>query len=164
MTQYNTLNIELSNSQLNKLKSGIENGTEVTLSPSSNVIGDSNDNTNFSHKLFLIDTHVSNIRKAFANGSSANIKFSKTQFSKMVQLGGFGSFLFLRALLNPLDTARKMRKIGEKIIGSGITLTSNEIKDIMKEISSSENRAILLKGTIKQFISQKGVLLNFIRF
>ena len=31
MTQYNTLNIKLSNSQLNKLKSGIKNGSEVTL-------------------------------------------------------------------------------------------------------------------------------------
>ena len=30
MTQYNTLNIHLSNSQLNKLKSGIKNGTEIT--------------------------------------------------------------------------------------------------------------------------------------
>ena len=30
MTQYNTLNVKLTNSQLNKLKSGITNGTEVT--------------------------------------------------------------------------------------------------------------------------------------
>ena len=43
MTQYNTLNVKLSNSQLNKLKSGIKNGTEVTLKISSNVAGDSND-------------------------------------------------------------------------------------------------------------------------
>ena len=31
MTQYNTLNVTLSNPQLNKLKSGIKNNTEVTL-------------------------------------------------------------------------------------------------------------------------------------
>ena len=43
MTQYNTLNVKLSNSELNKLKSGIKNGTEVTLKISSNVVGDSND-------------------------------------------------------------------------------------------------------------------------
>ena len=30
MTQYNTLNVKLSNSQLNKSKSGIKNGTEIT--------------------------------------------------------------------------------------------------------------------------------------
>ena len=43
MTQYNTLDVKLSNSQLNKLKSGIQNGAEVTLKISSNVVGDSND-------------------------------------------------------------------------------------------------------------------------
>ena len=68
----------MSNSQLNKLKSAIKNGTEVTLKLSSNVIGSSNDETNFSHKLLLTDAQVSKIRKAFANGLSANIKFSKT--------------------------------------------------------------------------------------
>ena len=56
ITQYN-----LSNSELNKYKSGIENGTEVTLKISSNIVGDSNE-----------------ICKAFANNSSANIKLSKT--------------------------------------------------------------------------------------
>ena len=65
------------NSQLNKLKSGIKNGTEVTLNLSSNVIGDSNDAINFPQRLLLTDTQVSRLRKAFANGSSANIKFLK---------------------------------------------------------------------------------------
>ena len=78
----------MSNSQLNKLKSGIKNGTEVTLNLSSNLIENSNDETNFSHKLLLTDTQVSKIRKAFANGSSANIKFSKTQLPKIIQSGG----------------------------------------------------------------------------
>ena len=50
MIHYNTLNVKLSNSQLNKLKSKIKNGTEVTLNLSSNLIGNSNDETNF-HKL-----------------------------------------------------------------------------------------------------------------
>ena len=75
MTQYNTLNLKLSNLQLNKLKSAIKNRIEVTLNLSSNVVGDSNDEANFQHKLLLTDTQVSNICKAFANGSSANIKF-----------------------------------------------------------------------------------------
>ena len=47
MTQYNTLNVKLSNYQINKLKSGINIGTEVTLKISSNVVGDSNDKNNF---------------------------------------------------------------------------------------------------------------------
>ena len=94
MTQYNSLNVKLSNSQLNKLKSAIKNETEVILRLSLNMIGDSNDETNFPHKLLLTDRQVSNIRKAFANNSSVEIKFSKTQLLKMIQLGGFlGRFL-----------------------------------------------------------------------
>ena len=82
MTQYNNLNVKLSNQQLDKLKSGIQNGTEVTLKISSNIIGDSNDENNFPHKFLLINTQVSKFRKAFANGSSANMKLSKTHLHK----------------------------------------------------------------------------------
>ena len=53
MTQHNTLNVRLSNSQLFKSKSGVKNSTEATLNLSSNVIGDFNDETNFPHKLLL---------------------------------------------------------------------------------------------------------------
>ena len=48
MTQYNILNVKLSNSQLNKLKSGIRYVAWAVLNFSSNVIGNSNDKTNFS--------------------------------------------------------------------------------------------------------------------
>ena len=58
MTQYNTLNVKFSNSQLNKLKSAIKNGTEVTLNLSLNLICNSNDETNFPHKLLLTNTQV----------------------------------------------------------------------------------------------------------
>ena len=67
--------MKLSNSQLNKLKSGIKNRTEVTLNISSKLVVESNDETNFLHELLLTNTQVSKIRKAFAYGSSANIKF-----------------------------------------------------------------------------------------
>ena len=50
MTQYDTLNVKLSNSQLHKSKPGIKNGAKVTLNLSSNAIGDSNEETNFPHK------------------------------------------------------------------------------------------------------------------
>ena len=56
MTQCNTLNVKLSNSQLNKLKSAIKNGTDVTVNLSSNLIGSLNDQANFSHKLLLGNT------------------------------------------------------------------------------------------------------------
>ena len=40
-----------------------------------------NDGTNFPHKLLLTNRQVANLRKAFANKSSADIKLSKTQLS-----------------------------------------------------------------------------------
>ena len=58
MTQYNTLNLKLCNSQLNTLKSGIANTTEVTLKLSSNVVCDFDDENNFPHKLLLINTQA----------------------------------------------------------------------------------------------------------
>ena len=77
MIQNNSLNVKLSNSQLNKFKSAIKNENEVILILSSNMIGDNE--ANFPHKLLLTNTQVSNLCKAFANNSSANIKLSKTQ-------------------------------------------------------------------------------------
>ena len=95
MTPYNSLNVKLSNSQLDKLKSAEENETEVVLRLSSNTIGD--DETNIPHKLLLTNRQVPNLRKAFANYLSADIKLSKTQLSKMRHSGGF-----LGRLLSPL--------------------------------------------------------------
>ena len=89
MTQYNGLNLKLSNSQLNKLKSAIKNEAEVVLGLSSSMIGNSDDEINFSHRLLLTNRHVANLRKAFANNSSTDIMLSTTQLSKMIQLGGF---------------------------------------------------------------------------
>ena len=97
MTQYNSLNVKLANSQLNKLTSSIKNEADVVLRISSNMVGNSNDNTNFPHELLLTNRQVANIRKAFANHLSTDIKLSKTQLSKMIQSGGF-----LGRLLSPL--------------------------------------------------------------
>ena len=80
MTQYNSSNVKLSNSQLNKLKSATKNETEVVLRLSSNMISD-NEN-NFPHKLLLTNREVSNICKAFVDNSSTDIKLSKSQIIK----------------------------------------------------------------------------------
>ena len=76
MIQYNSINVKLSNSQLNKLMPAIKNETEVVLRLSSDIIGDNK--TNFPHKLLLTNRQVTNLRKVFANKSSADIKLSKT--------------------------------------------------------------------------------------
>ena len=95
MTQYSSLNVKLSNSELNKLKSQIKNENEAVLRLSSNMVGD--DETNFRHKLLLTNRPVLILRKAFANKWSTNIKLSKAQLSKMIQSGGS-----LGMLLGPL--------------------------------------------------------------
>ena len=88
MTQYNSLNVKLSNSRLNKLKSAIKNGTDVALRLSSNMVGSSNDENYFPHKLLLTNRQILSLRKVFASHTSVDIKLSKPQLIKM-QKGGF---------------------------------------------------------------------------
>ena len=76
MTQYNSLYVKLSDSHLHKFKSAIKNENGVVSRLSSNMIGDNE--TNFPHKL-TSNRQVSNLRKAFSNHLSTNIKLSKTQ-------------------------------------------------------------------------------------
>ena len=56
------------------------------------MIGSSDDETNFLHKLLLTNRQVANLRKAFANHTSTDIKLSKEQLTK-IQKGGFLRFL-----------------------------------------------------------------------
>ena len=97
MTQYNSLNVKLSFSQLNRLISARKSETDVILRLPLNMIGNLDDETNLPHKLLLTKRQVANLRKAFANHKSTDIKLPKTQLSKMMQLGGF-----LGRILGPL--------------------------------------------------------------
>ena len=106
MTQYNSLNVKLSNSQL-----------EIVLRLSSNMIANSNDETNFPHEVLLTNSQVVNLRKAFANNSSTDIKLSKTQLSKIMQSGGF-----LGRILSPL-------------LKTELPLIKNVIKPLAKSVS-----------------------------
>ena len=62
MTQYNSLNVKLSNSELNKLKSATKNETDAVLRLSSNMIGNSDDEADAPHKLLLTNRQVANLR------------------------------------------------------------------------------------------------------
>ena len=182
MTQYNSLNVKLSNSELNKLKSAIKNGTDVILRLQSNMIGNSDDEANFPHKLLLTNRQVANIRKAFANHTSTVIKFSKTQLTKM-QKGGFLKFLapllksgfpLLKSVIKPLGmlgltaaSSATDAAINKKIIGSGATtliISNDEMNGILKTVKSLEDSEVLLKGvseTIKnEAKEQKGDFLS----
>ena len=117
MSQCNILNVKLPNSQFNKLKSGIKNDTQVPINLSSSPVGESNDETNYLHKLLLINTQVSKIRKAFPNELSAIIKFSKLQLSRMIQLGVFLSRLLVLLLETGLPVIGNVRKpLAESIL------------------------------------------------
>ena len=173
MTQYNSLNVKLSNLQLNKFKSAIKNETEVVLRLSSNMIYDNE--TNFSHKLLLTNRQVLNLRKAFANHLSTDIKLSKTQLSKMIQSGGFLGRLLgpllktglpliknvikpsAKSVLVPLGltavASETDARIHKKILGLGNNITliisNDEINDIIKIVKSLEDSGLLLKGVIE---------------
>ena len=73
MTQYSSLNVKLPNSQLNKIRSTIKNETDVILRLSSNMIGNSDDEANFLHKLLLTNRQVANLCKVFPSHTSTDI-------------------------------------------------------------------------------------------
>ena len=167
MTQYNSLNVNLSNSQLSKLKSSIKNETDVVLRISSNMVSNSNDNTNFPHELLLTNRQVANIHKAFANHSLTDIKLPKTQLLKMIQSGGLlGNLLgklagplmkvtmpLAKNVLAPLRLSAAMSAIDgsikKKMLGSGTTtliISNDEMDDILKIVKSLEDSNVLLKG------------------
>ena len=176
MAQYNSLNVKLSNSQLNKLKPAIKNKTEVVFRLSSNMIGNSEDETNFPHKLLLTNRQVANFRKVFASNSSTDIKLSKTQLSRMIQSGGFLGCLFgpslkiglplMKNVTKPLATSvliplgltvavleySRMLEYIKKILGYGtktLIISNDEMKDIIKIVKSFEDSGLLLKGVRK---------------
>ena len=141
------------------------------------MIGNSHNETNFPHKLLLtINRQVSNLRKAFANYLSADIKLSETKLSKMIQSGGF-----LDRLLSPLLKAGlRLRKnvikplaksvlipfglyaaasaadkgIHKKILGFGnnnpssttLIISNNDIEDLIKIVKSLEDSGLLING------------------
>ena len=103
------------------------------------MVGDSNDETNFSHKSLLTHTQVSKIRKVFANGSSANIKFSKTELFKMIPLGGylFSSLLPLKLLDSLANSLIKSEKSFENLFENArvnaVGVTVNASRKTVKE-------------------------------
>ena len=84
MTQYNSLNVKLSNSQLNKLKSAIKNGTAVILRLSSNMVGNSDDEANFPHKLLLTNRQFTKMQKGGFLGFLAPLSESGFSLLKSV--------------------------------------------------------------------------------
>ena len=130
MTQCNSLHVKLSNSQLNKLKSSIKIEADVVLRTSPNMVTNSNDNTNFPHKLLLTNRQVANIRKAFAKNTSTDIKLSKAQLSKMIQSGGFLGNLLGKLAVPLMKVAMPLAKnvLAPLGISAAMSATDGSIK------------------------------------
>ena len=170
MTQYNTLNVKLSNSYLNKLTSGLTNGTEVNFNLSSNLNGSFNVENNYPPKVILIDIQVSNIRKGFANVPSANIKvkFSNSQVKEKLNCLNLHIWedshtayhLIFNKRIIPLmrSIVNEPKKIGAKKLNKYIFADAglNVIgKKIIKVIKSLENRRILRKKLLQKLLVKK---------
>ena len=138
------------------------------------MIGNSDDETNFPHKLLLTNRQVSNLRKAFANHTSTDNKFSKAQLTKM-QNDEFLRFLapllksglpLLKSVMKPLGilglTAAASATDGaiHKNVLITLIISNDDLNDLLKVIESLENSGILLDGiteTVKNEVKeQKG--------
>ena len=156
------------------------------------MIGHSDDETNFPHKLFLTNRQVANLRQAFAKQTSTDIKLSETQLSKMIQSGGFlGRLLspllrtglsLIKSVIKPLaksiliplglTAAASVADAGiyKDILGSDhnttLIISNYEMGDILTIVKSPEESRIQLKGvgeTIKdEAKEQKGGFLSML--
>ena len=156
MTQYNSLNVKLSNSQLSKLKSAIKNETDVVLRLSSNMVSNSNDNTNFPNELLLTNRQVENIRKALVQSGA----FFGRLLGPLLKTG----LPLMKSVIKPLaksvliplglTAAASAADAGihKKILGSGhnnnttLIISNDEMDDILKIVKSLEDSGVFLKG------------------
>ena len=167
MTQCNTLHVKVSSSQLNKLKSAVKNGTEVTLNISSTFIGSSHDETNFLRKLLLPNVQISEICKVLENSSSADIKLSKTQLHKEGISGEFVGRLLGPLLRNGLPLIGNLLKQLDKsvLLPLGLTAAASATDSAIQKkihesgatilIISNKEIRLLIKGVSEKSINEK---------
>lgn len=154
---YNIVNSKLSKSQISKLHSAVKNNTDVTLRLSIKNFGESE--KDYPHKLLL----TNNQRKKLYNSSNAvDIKFSKTQLSKM-QSGGFlGTLLkfavpLLKNVIAPLGLTaaasaidggiqKSMRGSGNNNKSITLVITNDDANKILELIKHLEESDFLVKG------------------
>ena len=183
MVEYSKVNVELTDTQLIKLKTAAKNQTGVTLRMNIKMFN----GNNLPHELLLTTRQKTKLRNAFENNMSTGIKLSKAQFFTIIQSGGLlGSLLsklagllikvavpLAKNILAPLGitaaTSAIDAGIQKKVHGSGTTtlITSNKnMNDIMKIVQALEDSNILLKGVTKTIKNetkeQKGGFLSML--
>ena len=83
MVEYNTVNVKLSNSHLNKLKRAAKNRQGTTLRINAKMFS----GNNLSHELLLTIRQTTKLRNAIENNVLTDINLSKAQISKTIQSG-----------------------------------------------------------------------------
>ena len=97
MVEYSKVNVKLTDTQVKKLKTAVKNKSGATLRMSLKMF----DGNDLPHELLLTTRQKTNLRNAFNNNMSTNLKLSKAQISKTIQSGGFLGSL-LSKLASPL--------------------------------------------------------------
>ena len=147
------------------------------------MIGNSDDEANFPHKLLLTNRQVANIRRAFANHTSTDIKLSNAQLTKMQKEGflGFSAPLLKSGLSLFIGYARsncccisnRCCNKQKRNLGSGghttLIISNDDMHDLLQIVKSLEYSGFLLDGiteTVKnQVKKQKGVFfINAFRY
>ena len=80
MVKYNTVNVKLSDSQLNKLKSAVKNSQGTTLRMNTRMFSANN----LPHEWLLTTRQTTKLRNAIENTMLTDIKLSKAQISKII--------------------------------------------------------------------------------
>ena len=112
MVEYSKVNVKLSDMQLKKSKTAVENKTGTTLRMNLKMFN----GNDLLHELLLTARQKTKLRNSFNNNMSTDLKLSKAQISKIIQSGGF-----LGRLLDPL-------------LKTGLPLMKNVIKPLAKSV------------------------------
>ena len=183
MVEYSKANVNLTDTQLKKLKTSVKNKTGIALRVSLKML----DGNDLPYELLLTTKQKTKLRNAFNNNLSTDIKLSKAQNSKIIQSGGLlGSLLsklagplmkvelpLAKNVLTTLGITAAASAIDagiqKKIHGSGTTtliISNEEMNDIMKIVQALEDSNILLKGVTKTIKNetkeQKGEFLSML--
>ena len=93
MVEYSKVNVKLSDTQLEKLKTAVKDKTGTTLRMTFKMFN----GKGLPYELLLTTRQKTKQRNSFNNNMSTDLKLSKAQISKIIQSGGF-----LGRLLGPL--------------------------------------------------------------
>ena len=125
------------------------------------MIGNANDEINFTQKLLLTNRQVSKLLKAFANNRSAVKELSNTQLSKIIQLSRFLGRLLGPLLQTGLPLMKNLPKPIAKSVLIQLGLTTTTLAAdvvILKKLISARTIAVIISN------EEMGDVMKIIKF